>query len=507
MFRSSLRASVQNSPIGIMNLARKRLTRKLLALFLVPVLICFVIGGLAAFWTSRSLLLDNADRELEDQLSTLRPALEALAASGGSSHLDGVVERIAAEETVHGCALYDGHAAPIARSTLLGADPGPADRAAASAMETGAPVHGLVRIGGREVLVRAEPVRDVPGLGAALMTHELGTVDRLIFLTILRVAITGGAVALVVGLLSVALARALGRGWGDFVHASERVAAGELSARVEASKLLELDRVARAFNDMTRSLAEAREKLLANEAERNELSARIRHAQALSVVGQVAGSFAHEIGSPLNTILGWARLGAANEALPEEARRQFETIAGQSERIARIVQRMLSVARPGTTRVERVSLGDVAREVTAFLAPDLRVRRVELRAQIDEEVPPIMAVRDQLLQVVLNLCVNAIQAQPGGGLLRVSVTRAEADEEEGGEPRVALEVADAGTGIPAELRAQIFELFYSTKRESGGTGLGLPIVRDIVRELGGKVEVRDAAEGGALFRVLLPATP
>ena len=144
------------------------------------------------------------------------------------------------------------------------------------------------------------------------------------------------------------------------------------------------------------------------------------------------------------------------------------------------------------------------REVTAFLAPDLRIRRIDLRLLVADRVPSIVAVRDHVLQVVMNLCVNAIQAQPKGGALRI--TLALEDAESPADVRIRLEVADAGAGIPEADRTRIFELFFSTKSKAGGTGLGLPIVADIVRDLGGKIEVAKAPEGGALFRVLLPIT-
>jgi signal transduction histidine kinase len=491
-------------PLRTMNLASKRLARKLLALFTVPVVLCFVAGGITAFWTTREALLGGADRALADQLATLRIAVEPLAVLGREGDLGGLVERVAAEETVHGCSLYDEKGAPLARSSLLSADPAIADAAAARSVATSAVVHDIHRIGDREVLVRAEPVRGVRGLGAALMTHDLAPVDRMIELTLLRIALTGGVVVLVVSALAFWLSRALGRGLGNLVHGAERIAAGDLGARIDASRLLELDRVASAFNEMSGSLAEARERLMSAEAARHELAARMRHAQALTVVGQVAGSFAHEIGSPLNTILGWSRLSAADEALPEGVRWQFETIAAQCERITRIVQRMLAVARTPSDLVQPVHLADVVREVTAFLAPDLRARRVDLRMVVAEGLPPVTGVRDQVLQVVMNLCVNAIQAQPSSGALRITLAEAEVEEERA--KTIRLEVADAGPGVPEALRGQIFEPFYTTKRASGGTGLGLPIVADIVRELGGKVEVREAPEGGALFRVLLPVT-
>lgn len=487
-----------------MNLARKRLTRKLLAIFATPVVLGFVVTGLVSIRTTRASLVESSERALADNIATLRTAaLPVAATKGQTQEAAALVERVAAEETVHGVALYDERGQPFARSSALAHAPPALDAMVARALGSGEPSHGTLHVGDEEVLVHVEPVRDAPGLGAVIMTRELRPIDRMIDLTLVRIALTGGAAALCVSIIAIWISRVLGREWGNLVHAADRVAEGDLDVRVEASPLLELDRVARAVNDMTRSLAEAREKLLAAEAERAELASRIRHAQALAVVGQVAGSFAHEIGSPLNTILGWSRLSAADEDLPEPVRRQFETIAGQCERITRIVQRMLDVSRPPTNHVVPVHLADVVRDVTAFLAPDLRVRRIELRLVVAERLPPILAVRDRLLQVVMNLCINAIQAQPGGGTLRISLAM-EADDPER-EPFLRLEVADAGPGIPEEKRSQVLEMFYSTKVEIGGTGLGLPIVADVVRDLGGRLEIADAPEGGALFIVLLPA--
>ncbi|HRI65597.1 MAG TPA: ATP-binding protein [Polyangium sp.] len=485
-----------------MNLARNRLTRKLLAVFTAPVVIGFLVAGFVSIQTTRTGVLDASERALVDNIATLRTAALPLMSSVSPDELGRLVERVAAEETVQGVVLYDEQAHVVACSSELGADRQTIDEAAKRALAQRAAIEAVVHVAGRDVLLRVEPIEGTKHVGAIAMTHELAPAQRIADMTAVRVGLTGGLVALAVSLIAVWIARVLGREWGSLVHAADRVAAGDLDVRVDASPRLELDRVAHAFNEMTRALSEAREKLLVAEAERLELDARIRHAQALAVVGQVAGSFAHEIGSPLNTILGWSRLSAADESLSEEVRSQFETIAGQCERITRIVQRMLSVARPPADQRGPVRLTDVVREVTAFLAPDLRIRRVDLRVLVAEKIPPIIAVRDHLLQVVMNLCVNAIQAQSKGGVLRITLALEETELEK--DTRVRLEVADAGPGIPEQDRARIFELFFSTKSKSGGTGLGLPIVSDIVRDLGGKLEVATAPEGGALFRVLLP---
>jgi signal transduction histidine kinase len=489
--------------LRLMNQARQRLTRKLLLFFTAPVALGFLFTGLVAIRTTRDGVLDASERALVDNIATLRTGALPYLGKASPDELKQLVERVAAEDTVQGVVLYDEHLQVKACSSELDRDRRSVDDAASRAMNQGSAVESVVLVAGRDVLLRVEPLQGIAGIGAVAMTHELAPTKLLADKTAVRLALTGGVVAVLVSLIVLWISRLLGQEWGNLVHGAERVAAGDLHVRVEASPRLELDRVARAFNEMTRALEEAQQKLLAAEADRLELDARIRHAQALAVVGQVAGSFAHEIGSPLNTILGWSRLSAADESLSEEVRSQFETIATQCERITRIVQRMLSVSRPPADQREAVNMVDVVREVTAFLGPDMRIRRVDLRVLVAERIPTISAVRDQLLQVVMNLCVNAIQAQPNGGALRITLALEEAEVKE--DRRIRLEVADAGPGIPEADLVRIFELFFSTKSKTGhGTGLGLPIVSDIVRDLGGKIEVSKAPEGGALFRVLLP---
>jgi two-component system NtrC family sensor kinase len=487
-----------------MTLARKRLTRKLLLLFTAPVAIGFLMAGFVSIRTTREAVLEASERALVDNIATLRTAALPFIAKRAPGDLVELVERVAAQETVQGVALYDEQAQLVACSAeLLGDRPG-VDEAAAQALKSGSPSEAILRVAGRDVFLRIEPIKQTPGIGAVAMTHELAPALRTANLTMIRLALTGGVVALVVSLIAFGISRVLGREWGSLVHAAERVAEGDVEVRVEASPLLEMDRVAHAFNNMTRALAETREKLNAAEVKRLELDARIRHAQALAVVGQVAGSFAHEIGSPLNTILGWSRLSASDESLSDEVRLQFETIASQCERITRIVQQMLSVARPPADQRAAVHLAEVVREVTAFLAPDLRTRRINVQLVLADGLPSIVAVRDHLLQVVMNLCVNAIQAQPNGGTIRVALALQQASSDV--NSYLCLEVADAGPGIPDTDRARIFDMFFSTKSKTGGTGLGLPIVADIVRDLGGKIEMTTAPEGGALFRVLLPVS-
>ncbi len=464
----------------------------------MPVLVVLTALGALVLVTGRALLVEAADRALADHMLTLRAALRTRC--HGPADLSEVLRRIDQSDTVNGVAIYDERGASIAETHAV-------DRAAVSAVAArvaanGVTFHEVVRAGDREVLLRVERVGEA-GIGAIAISHELAFERAVVKRGIITVIAAGLVATIVLGIAAMWIAQALGSRLGELVHGADLVAAGDVSARVSEAPLLEIDRVGKAFNAMSAALADARQRVDEAEAGRRDLERRIRHAEALAIVGQVASSFAHEIGSPLSTILGWARLGAQDEAISEEARGQFETIATQCDRIRRIVERMLSVARPPVEERSPVDLAGVVREVAAFVAIEATRKGIVIRTDL-AAAPPIEAVRDQLLEVVMNLAVNAIHVQPDGGVVRLSIEGAAADGD--ALDSVVLEIADGGPGIPADRRALVFEPFYSTRRASGGTGLGLAIVAELVRELGGKVTIGDAPEGGALFRITLPVT-
>jgi signal transduction histidine kinase len=480
-----------------MNVARKRLTWKLLALLLLPVVVCVGGYGVVSASLRRAELLAEADRELTDHVATLRTTLPRIAPDELSDFI-GTVARL---QRVHGIALYDGTCRAIARSQDLEAASRDIDDLACQIARTGAERHGVERIGGVDTLLRAERLGDTEHVNVVVVTYKLAEVEAMIRAGHVHLAMAAGVLLAAMAAMAIVIARVLGRGLGDLVHSADRVAGGDLSTRIGPMRFLGLDRVAGAFNHMIEALAHARRQLDEEEARRWELERRMQHAQALSVVGQVAASLAHDVGSPLSTILGWARLSASDETLPASTREQAVQVAQQCERITRIVRRMLTLARPPEHAPGPVDMVSVAREVAAFLDPECRQRRIHIEVKVAPGLTPLVAERDRLLQLVMNLCMNAIQAQPTGGKLVIALEPSAASDRAG----MVLEVRDAGPGVSAEQRPHLFELFYSTKRDQGGAGIGLPIVVGIARELEGTVDVQRAPEGGACFRVWFPS--
>ena len=266
---------------------------------------------------------------------------------------------------------------------------------------------------------------------------------------------------------------------------ARRVAAGELDVAPQAA-LATRDEVAHLvddFNRMTASLRRQREQMVAQEK--------------LVTVGRLAAGVAHEVGNPLAAVLGYVDLLLHDEPADGERREPLERIRKETDRIRGIVADLLEYSRPLQGSVEAVRVGDAVEVALSLVRPQPRFGEVEVVRELRDDVPAVAAAQNRLVQVLLNLLLNAADAMGGRG--RITIT-ARAD----GSDAVELRVADSGPGVPAELRAQIFDPFFTTKEPGQGTGLGLSISRSIVEAYGGTLTVADGAGGGATFVVRLP---
>ncbi len=313
------------------------------------------------------------------------------------------------------------------------------------------------------------------------------------------------------------------------VEAIDDVTHGDLGRVILRERDDEVGDLADRFNEMTGSLREAREEILHGVDAKLQLEARLRHSEKLATIGQLAAGIAHEVGTPLNVIGGRARQLEKKAVDPAEVAKNAGIIATQTQRITKIIQQLLDFARrPASTRTQ-VDLHNVAKDCLDFLEHQLATSRVEAKlgpfvvdstrtdgsavALLPPEQPVVVGDADQLQQVCLNLCVNAIQAMPSGGTLELA-TRALVRRRPGldaADPGryIVLEVADTGVGIPVEDRERIFEPFYTTKPADGdgrgGTGLGLAVSVGIVKDHDGWIEIDSRPGGGTIFRVFLPA--
>ncbi len=242
------------------------------------------------------------------------------------------------------------------------------------------------------------------------------------------------------------------------------------------------------------------EDVMVPSSEADQLRQQLLQAQKLSSVGALASSVAHEFNNILTTIINYARL--ALRATDPPARTQaLEKILKGSQRAATIVNSMLGFARNRSTQREATDLVKLLEEVLVLAEKDLSKHRIHVEKKYDGR-PQACVVPGQIEQVLLNLVINARQAMPRGGQLRVEV------RENARTQMVELSVADTGVGIPADRLRLIFEPFYTTKQPDahghGGTGLGLSVCRQIVEQHQGRIRVESQVGKGSTFTVKLP---
>ena len=288
------------------------------------------------------------------------------------------------------------------------------------------------------------------------------------------------------------------------------VAEGDLSHVVLSEREDEIGKLATRFNEMTFSLRESRAETERQNQARSSLEERLFQTEKLATIGQLAAEIAHEVGTPLNVIAGRAKNLGKKAADTAAVKKNAGIIAEQTQRITRIIQRLLDFARRkiGHTETELVDLNEIAFTTMEFLEGRLGDANVEHSLIRHESLPAVRGHADQLQQVLLNLFINAIEAMPGGGALAVETShdtvRRPGLAEAAPESVVVVRVTDSGPGIPEELRERIFEPFYTSKEREGGTGLGLAVSHGIVKEHDGWVDVDSGQEQGTCFSVFFP---
>jgi signal transduction histidine kinase len=223
---------------------------------------------------------------------------------------------------------------------------------------------------------------------------------------------------------------------------------------------------------------------------------RARAAEQLASLGTLVAGLAHEIGTPMGVIQGHARL-LESAVTDEAARWRLKTIQDQIGRISRIIQSLLNMARPARGRRQPVALGPMVDGTLAFLTEKLARRAIRLEREDAEPGPIVTGDPERLQQLFLNLFLNAADAMPEGGTLRVVCGH----DEDG---QVEVRVADSGHGIPEDQVDRVFDPFFTTKEAGHGNGLGLAVVQGIVTDHHGEIEVARSGPDGTEFRLVFP---
>jgi PAS domain S-box-containing protein len=237
-----------------------------------------------------------------------------------------------------------------------------------------------------------------------------------------------------------------------------------------------------------------------------KLEQQIIQSERLAAMGQMIGGFAHELNNPLTSILGMAELLQEGE-VGGPARKQIGILHQQARRAAEIVQNLQYFARPPAPGRTPVNLNELVQRTVQMQSYPLRKSNITVDFLPDPSVPAVLADPNQLMQVFLNLLLNAEQA------IRESAIRENKDKGTirvriGSKPdSVCIVFQDDGPGIAPENLPHIFDPFFTTKRPGRGTGLGLSICKTVLREHGGNIEAATAPDGGAVFTITLPVAP
>jgi PAS domain S-box-containing protein len=242
--------------------------------------------------------------------------------------------------------------------------------------------------------------------------------------------------------------------------------------------------------------------------ERKKLEHELRQAHKMESLGTLAGGIAHDFNNLLAIINGYAEFcqqGTPSPALLEKSLREIHRAA---QRASGLVRQILTFSRKNEVRFAPVDLNQLIRDLVALLAETFP-RTVTFNLALGERLPPLLADQNQLQQIILNLCVNARDAMPGGGVITLRTTiqsGATLDLPGASATRdyACLQATDTGTGMTPEVRARIFEPFFTTKPGNQGTGLGLAVVYGIVVAHHGCISVESTIGVGSTFNVYLP---
>jgi signal transduction histidine kinase len=363
--------------------------------------------------------------------------------------------------------------------------------------------------GGLSHAVGAFPIRADDG-------SNLGTVALIRSLEALREDLASETRATVLSLLTIVGAFA-GAGWLlalvyvrrpllALVEALRAVRSGSVAARVPFRRPDEIGLAIAEFNALVDDLAEARTRLTMETEARAAMEANLQRADKLVTIGQLSAGLAHEIGSPLQILNGRARALAARADLHPDVRRTTDILVKESDRIARIVEHLLMFSRRSSSRVGEAHLREPVRDIIDLFSTEASRHQVRLEFDCDDRVPLATVDVDQVQQVVMNLLRNAVRAAGRGGFVRVELRAASMTDGSGGtRPAVLLVVEDTGDGISPEFVPRLFEPFFTTHAEAGGTGLGLAVVKSIVDSFGGVIAVTTRAGEGARFSIHFPA--
>ncbi|HEX4339322.1 MAG TPA: HAMP domain-containing sensor histidine kinase [Polyangiaceae bacterium] len=460
----------------------KIVARFLLAFVVVSAVCLAAYGYLAARSEAHDIEVDTLS-DMAVLGDGLREGMIAAASLGGESAALAVVSSVGRRRTDVDVEFVPGAAASAQTSSVTASGEG-----------------RIVRIALPVTLPRG---RD----GTLSVAREIPSASHIFRQQLLQQFALVGFLVIAMGAIAVVLgATLIGRPLQRVVAQARRIGDGDLSERLAADGTDEIGVLMNELNAMCDRLVLAQKRGDEEAAARVETLEQLRHLDRLRMVGTIASSIAHELGTPLNVLLIRGQSLEQGDASADEVREAGNVVTAQVEKMSRIVRQLLDFSRRRTTTQETVRLSEIAQRAVRLLDSLAKKHGVALEVRIREDGTS-MGNAEHLEQAVTNLVLNGIQAMPNGGQLVVEV-RSDAAAQVPDSARVLpvgiIDVKDTGTGISKDDLERIFEPFYTTKPAGFGTGLGLPVANGVVVEHGGWITATSEPGRGSSFAICLP---
>lgn len=360
-------------------------------------------------------------------------------------------------------------------------------------------------------MIWAMPVQGSPYAIVAVTSLDIR--DRFVAMNRMWAGIFGSLlIVLLISLLHVMYRRIVSRRFDELLEGINRAKTGNLTDHIPADREDEIGVIAQTFNDLVdqvRSVSEglqhqisqatasldARNKALEETNRRLvAMQKQLLQSERLAAVGQMAATFAHEVGSPMSSLSAHVQLLSEDPQLSDEQRATLVIVRQQIHAIVQIIQDLLRNSRRGPEDFVPMDINAVLDSVVRLVSPRLQAQKIAAE-MLFASVPKIRGYPVYLQEAILNIVNNALDSMPGGGALRVKTW---CDRETN---KVRIRIADTGSGINPAILEKVFEKFVTTKSVGNGAGLGLAIVKEIVDQHSGSVELL-AAEGGGTAAVL-----
>jgi two-component system NtrC family sensor kinase len=359
-------------------------------------------------------------------------------------------------------------------------------------------------------LAAYEPIRDIENRTIGML--YVGTLERPFDDSLWRtlfifLGITLLGIGLVCG-VAITIAGSISRPIHAMAEAAKKVAEGDYSPQVKVTSEDEIGYLAECFNRMVRELSRANQELrqwaenLESKVEKRTAQLRamqgsLIQTEKLAAIGKLAAGVAHEINNPLTGILTNSSLMLQDLPTDDPRRDDLQIVVDETLRCRKIVKGLLDFSRQTKPQKQTLDLNGVLQDVFDLVRNQASFRDIEIDTEPNRNLPPVMADRDQMRQVVLNIVLNAAEAMPNGGKIRASASL---------DPKtnqVQLSIQDTGPGIPDEIKNKLFEPFFTTKKT--GTGLGLAIAYGIMERHRGTISVDSAPGRGTTITLRIPA--